>query len=43
MEKSKKRRIGIIAAIILCLIGVGLYFLWGALAERKAGPGTDMD
>ena len=43
MEKSKKRRIGIIVAIILCLLGVGLYFLWEALADRKTGPGTDMD
>lgn len=43
MEKSKKLRIGITTAIILCLLGVGLYFLWGALAERKAGPGTDME
>ena len=33
MEKSKKRRIGIIAAIVICVLGVGLYFLWEALAD----------
>lgn len=43
MEKSKKLRIGIFVAIALCVFGVGLYFLWGAPAERKAGPGTDME
>ncbi len=43
MEKSKKFRIGIFVAVVLCALGVGLYFLWGALAERKTGPGTDME
>ncbi len=43
MEKSKKLRIGIIVAIVLCALGVGLYFLLSTLADRKAGPGTDME
>ena len=43
MEKIKKLRIGILAAILLCILGIGLYFLLGVLADRKAGPGTDME
>ncbi len=43
MEKAKKLRIGIIVAIVLCALGVGLYFLLSTLADRKAGPGTDME
>lgn len=43
MEKAKKLRIVIGVAIVLCILGVGLYFLTGELADRKVGQGTDME